>query len=225
MSHKKIHTDPETKLSLMLWALILSLLLGPIVNHFPSVNFALNLLISLVFLSGVYAVATHRFVVILTAISSVTMLLFLWQEYLPHFFNMAISGPIAAIIFTIMVIGSIYHQIKKTTRISSHTIKGALTIYLLLGFGWAMIHHLLYTFDPASYTGITVTDPDGLTNAFFYFSFVTLTTLGYGDISPALEIPRSFTIMEAIIGQIYLVVVVAWLVGMKVAQDLQPDKD
>ena len=211
----------ESRLSMMLWALLTAMVLGPIANHFPSLNFTLDLLISLVFISGVYAVSVHRISVILTAITAIPMLILLWQNYLPSMPRINIIGPISTILFCGLIINSIYHQIKRTRRISGHTITGALTIYLLLGFGWAMLHLLLYTLQPAGYTGIDPGSTESLLNVFFYFSFVTLTTLGYGDISPVLEIHRSVTMLEAIIGQIYLVVVVAWLVGMKVAQDLE----
>jgi len=53
---------------------------------------------------------------------------------------------------------------------------------------------------------------------FQYFSFVTITTLGYGDITPVTEVAKAITTLEAIVGQIYLVVVVAWLVGMHVSR-------
>ena len=51
-----------------------------------------------------------------------------------------------------------------------------------------------------------------------YYSFVTLTTLGYGDITPLTEKAKSLTILEAFIGQVYFVVVLAWLVGMHVSR-------
>jgi voltage-gated potassium channel Kch len=55
---------------------------------------------------------------------------------------------------------------------------------------------------------------------FLYFSYVTMTTLGYGDITPIAPIARSLAMLEALIGQIYLVVMIAWLVGMNVSQSL-----
>ena len=220
MPQANTSSKAESRLSLMLWTLLASIILGPLLNHFPYINVTLDLLMSFVFISGVYTVANHRLSTILTSISTIPMLFFLWQAYIPLPAAINIIGPIAGMFFSGFLINSIYHQIKKTRRVSGHTIKGALVIYLLLGFGWAMLHLLLFSWEPASYNGIPAGSTNALLNVFFYFSFVTLTTLGYGDISPALEIPRSFTIVEAIIGQIYLVVVVAWLVGMKVAQDL-----
>ena len=56
------------------------------------------------------------------------------------------------------------------------------------------------------------------TFSFLYCSFVTLTTLGYGDITPLTKMARTFSVLEAVIGQLYLVVVLAWLVGMYVAR-------
>jgi hypothetical protein len=56
---------------------------------------------------------------------------------------------------------------------------------------------------------------------FLYYSFVSLTTLGYGDITPVTGLARSLCILEAVIGQLYLVVQVAWLVGVHVSQSMQ----
>jgi hypothetical protein len=53
---------------------------------------------------------------------------------------------------------------------------------------------------------------------FQYFSFVTITTLGYGDITPVTEVAKAITVLEAVVGQLYLVVAVAWLVGMYVSK-------
>ena len=53
---------------------------------------------------------------------------------------------------------------------------------------------------------------------FQYYSFVTITTLGYGDITPVTEVAKTFSPLEAVVGQLYLVVVVAWLVGMHVSK-------
>ena len=53
---------------------------------------------------------------------------------------------------------------------------------------------------------------------FEYYSFVTLTTLGFGDITPLTRMAKAFSVLEAVIGQLYLVVVVAWFVGMHVSK-------
>ena len=57
---------------------------------------------------------------------------------------------------------------------------------------------------------------------FQYYSFVTITTLGYGDIAPITDVAKAFFVQEALIGQLYLVVAVAWLVGMHVSSKSKP---
>ena len=56
---------------------------------------------------------------------------------------------------------------------------------------------------------------------FIYYSFVTITTLGYGDVTPVADVAKSFSFIEAVVGQIYLVVLVARLVGIHIAQSME----
>ena len=90
-------------------------------------------------------------------------------------------------------------------------------MYLLAALLWAFVYTFLELVDPASFN-IDLGQPQGYLLVFQYFSFVTITTLGYGDISPVTEVAKAFAVLEAVVGQIYLVVVVAWLVGMYVSK-------
>ncbi len=101
--------------------------------------------------------------------------------------------------------------------IDANRLFGAISIYLLLGVIWAIV-----------YVGILEVDPDAFNGAeagpwlesipeFIYFSFVSLTTLGYGDISPATPIARFVVYLEAIMGQLYLAIMVAGLVGIGIS--------
>ena len=98
--------------------------------------------------------------------------------------------------------------------ITGETIKGGIAVYFMMGFLWAFLYSLLILLSPESisfsmeslkYSGIT------------YFSFTTLTTLGYGDITPISWLARNLTILESTIGQIYLTVLIARLVGLHIA--------
>jgi hypothetical protein len=81
---------------------------------------------------------------------------------------------------------------------------------------WAFIYTFLELVDPASFN-IALNRSDGYLPVFQYYSFVTITTLGYGDITPITDVAKAFSVLEAVIGQLYLVVAVAWLVGMHVS--------
>ena len=96
-----------------------------------------------------------------------------------------------------------------------NVIYAAIAVYLFIAFMWAFLFLLVEKLQPGS---ITLGGTEESTFHFFYYSFVTITTLGYGDITPTSEIARSLALLEAVIGQIYLVVLVARLVGIHIAQ-------
>ena len=97
-------------------------------------------------------------------------------------------------------------------------IFGTLCLYLILGLFWGALYSLLYELSPGSFAGAMLYQAEGsVLTVFNYFSMVTLTTLGYGDITPQTQAAGALCQIEAIAGQFYIAVVVAWLVGNVVA--------
>ena len=94
-------------------------------------------------------------------------------------------------------------------------VYAAMLVYFLLAQLWAMVYTILDRIDPASFN---LLQGQGDFLLFEYYSFVTLTTLGFGDITPLTKVAKAFSVLEAVVGQLYLVVVVAWFVGMLVAR-------
>jgi len=92
-------------------------------------------------------------------------------------------------------------------------VMGSLCVYLLIGIAWAELYQLLHGYDPGSFAGIEQQEGHALSWRFLYFSFVTLTTLGYGDVLPLTIYAQTLTAMETVIGQFYLAVLVAALVS------------
>ena len=82
---------------------------------------------------------------------------------------------------------------------------------------WAFFYTFLELVDPASFN-IDLSQPGDYLSEFQYYSFVTITTLGYGDITPVTGVAKSFSVLEAVVGQLYMVVVIAWMVGNYVRQ-------
>ena len=106
-------------------------------------------------------------------------------------------------------------QVLSADTLYRNRITGAICFYLLLGMIWAMIYLLLMRAEPDSFAGIATTDWQDNFLRMIYFSYITLTTLGYGDISAALPVSRFFIYLEAIAGQFYLAILVASLIGMR----------
>jgi hypothetical protein len=104
-------------------------------------------------------------------------------------------------------------QVLLTGEVDLNIIVGSVALYLLIGFIWSIFYTILLEFSPDALNGIDAGlwyDNYPLTT---YFSFVTLTTLGYGDISPSTPIAQVIVILEAITGMFYLAVIVASLIG------------
>ncbi len=102
----------------------------------------------------------------------------------------------------------------RTKKVTPDMIVGGISIYLLVGIMWSLIYILLTTFNEGSvqFTGEA---------SMMYFSFTTLTTLGYGDIVPQSEFARVLTSLEAVFGQVYLAIFVARLVGLHIASEIK----
>ena len=99
-------------------------------------------------------------------------------------------------------------------KVNLDSLIGAFCVYLLQGVIWALLYRLLLLFDWGSFTGNITADEQAIFSDLLYFSFVTLASLGYGDIAPIGGLTKTFAYLEAITGQFYLAVMVASLVGV-----------
>ena len=103
-------------------------------------------------------------------------------------------------------------------EISANRVIGAVSLYLLLGVLWAVAYAVVEMLAPGSFTGFSKALSQGWSSEWLYFSFVTMTTLGYGDLSPLSASARTFAYMQAIFGQLYIAILVAGLVSAYIAE-------
>ncbi len=118
-------------------------------------------------------------------------------------------------IFGLFMLISIILMIEKmfsAIKVTGDVIRGGVCLYLLLGYIWTLFYYIIYHFDKGAFYGISSSNEGHL----FYFSFATLTTLGYGDISPVNKISMSLATLEAICGQLYIGIFVARLIGLHI---------
>jgi len=101
-------------------------------------------------------------------------------------------------------------------------IVGAICVYMLLGVLFGLMNMLVYRFIPGSFNGIDASESSMQGFTLIYYSFVTLTTLGYGDITPESPIARALAYLAAIAGQFYIAVLVAMVVGQFLTQANRP---
>ena len=120
---------------------------------------------------------------------------------------------LSLITFLLVSISYTLRQVVFGTEVNTNRLVGAICVFLLLGVIWALGYSFLELLAPASFSGIEPGTGEGWESDWIYFSFVTLTTLGYGDITPVSATARSLVYMQAIAGQFYIAVLVAGLVG------------
>jgi len=125
---------------------------------------------------------------------------------------------LALIGFMLVAIAYTMKQVAIGSEINANRIVGAVCVYLLLGVIWAMAYTIIEVVSPGSFAGFSPMDDLGWDSEWLYFSFVTMTTLGYGDILPVSATARGFAYMQAIVGQFYIAVLVAGLVGAYVSK-------
>ena len=130
----------------------------------------------------------------------------------------AVFGLSALLIFFLGIAYRVGRRVLLAGNADSNTVIGSLAVYLLMGLIWATLYLLCLEFFPDAFNGIEKTSwSDNFSNA-AYFSFVTMTSLGYGDISPALPVTRALAYLQAIAGAFFMAIVVASLIGVRTSQ-------
>ncbi|MCP4623840.1 MAG: hypothetical protein GY850_09950 [bacterium] len=199
---------------LILICLILgTIVLVPILKEFAALRIFLDIFITAIYISMVYTVSNKKQHLYIGALLAMAMLISLWLQYF-HQNNLIFAfGRISGILLLIMVIINTLTLIFKSEDVTIEVIYAAILVYLLMALMWSFVYGLLGLINSASFN-VGLSPGQSYQMRFIYYSFVTITTLGYGDITPATDLASSFSILEAVVGQLYLVVVVAWLVGM-----------
>lgn len=108
-------------------------------------------------------------------------------------------------------------QVLLVGDIDGNKIIGSLSLYILLGLIWAVIYLILLEMDPTAFSGIEAANWQQSFSRVAYYSFVTLTTLGYGDILPTNHVAEFFVYLEAIIGVFYMAIIVSSLISLRLS--------
>ncbi|WP_158247232.1 ion channel [Geothermobacter hydrogeniphilus] len=199
----------------LLVVLLVAIALSPLFDNMKLLGMLSDVFLTLVFLGGLWAVSRQRAILLTGVVLALPMLVYTWSVHFIHLYWLTLIGRSCGILFLLLLVVSILKFIFQSRRVTLELIHAAVVVYLLIGLCWTFIYGLIEVMHPGSFSHA---NPSSSSFAFSYFSFVTLTTLGYGDISPVAQVARSSAILEAIIGQLYLTVLVARLVGMQIAQ-------
>lgn len=170
---------------------------------------------SLMLASGVAVASAERWLFVLTVLMAVATLAVRWAVWFSPSGALGAWPDLVACATVLLFSLVILRQVIRPGPVTLARVLGAIAVYLLLGIGWASAYQVAEHFFPGSFVSTTA-QPVSV-NDWMYFSFVTLTTVGYGDIVPIHRVARSLATGEALAGQLYLAVLLARLVSLQVS--------
>jgi hypothetical protein len=199
----------------LLISLILFCLSYPILIEHKFGEIIIGVFFNIIFFSSIYAIGKNRRYFILALILTFIAISSKWLSYLWGFYALVLTNDIVDIICFAIIAGIILSQVLKDREITLNEIYGAICVYLLIGLALAFAYSAIDYFHPGAFFipkhGLDVYQK---LPYLIYFSFITLTSTGYGDIYPVNLFAMSCSYIETIIGQVYLVVLIGWLVGI-----------
>lgn len=215
--------------NLLLFVVLLGFfILLPFLNNSKLSGILLTSFFSLVlFLAVLTAGEKKRYFKIAIYLGIVTLVTVWWDS--PHTksgYSLVISKMLFCIFF-IFICYILLRRIFHSKKINENAIFGVACVYILLGIIWTMIYILINYFQPGSFQFqngaefINNVDSHEQFVNLFYFSFVTITTLGYGDVIPIGKIAKMISVLEAVIGQLFIAISVARIVGLYTAGQYQ----
>lgn len=184
----------------------------------------MDLFFLIILLAGLYAISHNRNLFTVSCVCAVAgfaanSLRYFIESSLLHLIAICSYG----LFFTLVAIATLLYVLKDE-KVTTNRINGALCFYLLLGIIWAFLFAGIETLQAESFLVFgedIAAQSDNLFADFIYYSFATLTTLGYGDIAPSSHPARALSTLEAVTGQMYLAVLIARLVGLHITHARQ----
>lgn len=200
------------------------LVTGPFLEHIPGGDLIATLAMTLVLMSAVMAVGHRRKTLATAIVLVVPALLAKWVEHVRPDALPPGTFQIAGILFVGFVVSHLLRSILRAPRVDSEVLCAGIGTYLMLGVLWMLAYVLVGRVVPGSFAFTVGTSSRGSMEGFnaIYFSFVTLSTVGFGDIVPVSGVARMLAMTEAVAGLFYVTLLIARLVAIYSAERHAP---
>jgi len=178
---------------------------------------------SLFLLTGLLTVTQHRLARWLISGLVVGALTVRWFVLVAPSPLILVVDNVLAICFAACFTAVVLQKVYEEGTVSGHRVRGAIAAYLLIGFLFATLYRLFDSLSPGSFVHAAnpalIQHGHGVADVFMYFSLVTLTTVGFGDISAVHPVARSLVMLEAVIGTLYPAILIARLVSLQIEHE------
>jgi len=197
----------------LLIALALLFFFFPFVEEVKGGDLIVSLLLSLVLLSAVLAVSDRRSVLLIALVLAIPAIAGRWiNHFRPDLVHPAVFLT-AALVLVAFVVVNLLRFVWRAPSVNIEVLCASISAYLMLGLMWTMAYWLVDQLTPGAFAfNAGQRSMNGFNG--FYFSFITLSTVGYGDITPVSRIARWLAAMEAMTGLLYVAILISRLVGL-----------
>jgi hypothetical protein len=200
----------------LLIALALFFIWAPFVEEIKGGDLIVSGLFSLVLLAGVVAVAGRKRILVIAIVLAIPAIAGRWiNHFRPDLIPPAVFL-VAGLILIAFVVGNLLRFVLRAPSVNTEVLCASISAYLMLGLMWTLAYWLVDQLTPGGAFSFNTNAGTRSINGFtgFYFSFVTLSTVGYGDITPVSRMARWLAAMEAMTGLLYVAVLIARLVSL-----------
>jgi len=209
---------------ILLGVLFLFIFAQPLIKTEELNNLVFNIFITVLIVSGITSLKFRKEKFIRLSYFGLITLILLWVNYFVDALLTNLFAFVVLIIFMIYITYSMIYYVARNKKIKPVLVLNAINSYLLMGIIGSFLFILVNVIYKLSLNISNGTVNFGYTNHpkffdFIYFSFITLTTVGYGDATPAIPLTRSIAMFVSIAGQLYLTILVAMLVGKYLSKE------
>lgn len=213
--------------SSLLFAILTLIIISPHIHQLAG-SILVELLFTCILLLSISIVSNNAKVLLIGIALISPALILSWMSIIEETVWMRIFSKGLYALFILYTTIILSKRVFFSKKVHPNLIHGALCIYLLTGVLWAIVYTLINTLNPAAFYFpdhmLAAHESDsfkGMFEYFLYYSYVTLTTLGFGEITPVSALTRSLSALEAITGQFYIATLVASLVARIMRQNIQ----
>ena len=206
----------------LLICLVSLIVVVPFLQEFSPARPVVRIFSTAVLILSVYSFVNKKRVLVIASLLGAPAFIFNWISYSFQTSTVLLIKDVFNAAFCAYIVVAILSEIFRKKTITLNMIYGSICVYLLIGLAWAYVYAVLENIYPGSFSfplhyfqaHPSLSESEAQSSLLFYYSYVTLSTLGYGDITPVTHPAQSIAVLEAITGQFYLAILVARLVGI-----------
>jgi hypothetical protein len=223
---RKIKEFKRAHFYYLMIALLIQLIIYPTVAQGKFTGILTEIFATIVLFAAIYSIKPTKKQMIIALCLCGFAFFGIWYSILiePRFYLTVVSV-LCQIGFNIYIIVLVLISLFREKRVTGNIICGAIAVYLLIGTTFSVLYYFMESMAPGSFCiNISQSSAEQLLHIdFVHLSFITITTLGYGDIIPISGCARSFTNLEAVIGVMYVAILISRFVGIYIAQTMYAD--